>query len=68
LMINQGSVALFTLSVIPNPIFDVAGIAAGSLGYPLRKFLLWVLLGKVIKFILIGYACRESIDFLMRFI
>ena len=51
LMINQGSVALFTLSVIPNPIFDVAGIAAGSLGYPLRKFLLWVLLGKIIKFI-----------------
>ena len=32
LVIRNGGMALFVLSVIPNPVFDIAGIAAGSLG------------------------------------
>ena len=64
---RRGAVALFTLALVPNPVFDIAGIAAGSLGYPLSRFLLWVFLGKIIKFITVAYLCREGIDFLTRF-
>ncbi len=61
---RYGGLTLFTLSVIPNPVFDIAGIAAGSLGYSLRRFLLFVLAGKLIKFVAVAYACRFSIDWI----
>jgi membrane protein YqaA with SNARE-associated domain len=48
-MRRQGAVVMFTLSVIPNPIFDVAGVLAGVVRMPLWKFFVAVLLGKVIK-------------------
>ena len=66
LVIRNGGMALFVLSVIPNPLFDIAGIAAGSLGYPLKRFLLYVLAGKVIKFVVVAYACRQGIDWIIR--
>ena len=59
---RRGALALFILAALPTPLFDVAGIASGSLGYPMRRFLLWVFLGKIIKFIGIAFACYESID------
>ncbi len=64
LVMRRGALALFVLAVLPTPIFDIAGIASGSLGYPLRRFLLWVFLGKIIKFIGIAYACQQGIDWL----
>ena len=66
MVIKNGGLALFVLSVIPNPVFDIAGIAAGSLRYPLRKFLCYVLAGKVIKFVVVAYACRQGIDWIIR--
>jgi membrane protein YqaA with SNARE-associated domain len=62
---RHGGFALFILAVIPNPLFDIGGIAAGSLGYPLPRFFLWVGLGKVIKFLVAAYACRQSISWLV---
>jgi membrane protein YqaA with SNARE-associated domain len=46
----NGSITLFVLSVIPNPFFDVAGIAAGATNYPLWKFIVISFFGKWIKF------------------
>ncbi len=66
MVVKRGGLALFVLSVIPNPVFDIAGIAAGSLRYPLRRFLLYVLAGKAIKFIVVAYACRQGIDWIIR--
>ena len=37
-VVKRGGFALFTLALIPNPLFDIGGIAAGSLGYPLSRF------------------------------
>ena len=34
---------------MPNPLFDVAGLAAGAVQMPMRRFFLAVLAGKVIK-------------------
>jgi len=44
-------------SAIPNPLFDVLGIAAGSILYPVRKFLLLVFIGKTLKFTWVGLSC-----------
>lgn len=48
-MERRGVVTMFVLSAIPNPLFDVAGIAAGALQMPLRRFFLSVLAGKILK-------------------
>ena len=64
-VVRRGGFALFILALIPNPLFDIGGIAAGSLGYPISRFFLWVGIGKLIKFLLIAYACRQSISWLV---
>lgn len=64
LMERRGGITLFLVSVIPTPFFDLAGIAAGALEYPFRKFLLYVLIGKAIRLIIMAYACRQGIDWL----
>ncbi|HIF72442.1 MAG TPA: DedA family protein [Dehalococcoidia bacterium] len=63
-VVRRGGFALFILAVVPNPLFDIGGFAAGSLGYPISKFFLWVGLGKAIKFLIVAYACRQSISWL----
>ena len=40
---------IFVLSIIPNPLFDLAGIAAGALKIPVYRFLLVCFVGKTIK-------------------
>ena len=42
-------VALFALSAPPNPLFDVAGIAAGTFGVPFWLFGVAVFLGRMIR-------------------
>lgn len=48
---------LFLFAAIPNPFFDIAGVAAGVLRMPLIKFLCAVFVGKVVKGLLIAYIC-----------
>ncbi|MGC9359683.1 MAG: VTT domain-containing protein [Anaerolineae bacterium] len=54
-MERRGFVTLFVLSAVPNPLFDLAGMAAGMLRYPVAKFLLACWLGKTLKAVLIAY-------------
>ena len=49
---KRGFLTIFVLAAIPNPFFDLAGIASGITGYPLAKFLLATFLGKTPKFLL----------------
>ncbi len=65
LMERRGGITIFALSFIPNPIIDIAGVAAGALRYPYRKFIVYVFIGKTLRMIIMAYACRESIDWLM---
>lgn len=46
---RYGLFVVFALSVIPNPTFDLVGIAAGALRLPVAKFLGVCFLGKMIK-------------------
>ena len=63
-MQKRGSLLVFLVSVIPNPVVDVVGIAAGSVQFPFRRFLMIVLAGKTIKGLLVAYTCQYSITFL----
>ncbi len=63
-MQKAGGPTIFVLSLIPNPFFDLAGIAAGTLRYPLWRFLLCCWLGKTIKTVLIAWAGARSWGFI----
>jgi len=45
-----GFPALVIFAAIPNPVFDVVGIAAGCLGYSLKRFWLACAIGNTIKY------------------
>jgi len=61
-MERRGFLTLFVLSAIPNPVFDLAGIAAGMVGFPVAKFLLACWLGKSLKAMLVAYLGSLSVD------
>ncbi|MCX7609099.1 MAG: VTT domain-containing protein [Anaerolineales bacterium] len=63
---KYGGPALLILAAIPNPVFDVVGVAAGVLKIPLHKFLLWVFPGQLLKMLYIAYAGSFSLDRLLR--
>ena len=48
-MQRHAPITMFVMSIIPNPLFDLAGVAAGAVQMPLRRFFVAVLAGKVIK-------------------
>lgn len=52
-MRRWGAWAIFAFAAVPLPVFDVAGVVAGTLGYPLWKFLLVGWVGKSIKYVLL---------------
>ena len=56
-MIRWGIGVLLILSIIPNPIFDFVGIAAGALRYPMKRFLVTVWVGKTLKGLIIAHVC-----------
>ena len=64
-MRRHGGAALLMLAFIPNPAFDMAGIAAGVLRFPVWKFLLWAGSGKTLRMILIAYAAHYSANWLV---
>jgi uncharacterized membrane protein YdjX (TVP38/TMEM64 family) len=55
-MQRYGAITILVLAAIPNPFFDLAGIAAGSLRMPVQRFFLWCLLGKVLKMLAFAYG------------
>ena len=48
-MSRHGTITLFLMSTVPNPLFDIAGLAAGAVQMPVARFFFAVLAGKVIK-------------------
>ncbi len=56
--------AIFLLAFIPNPFFDMAGMASGALKIPLWKFLLVCAAGKILKMLMFAYAGFYSISWL----
>ncbi len=48
-MDRHGTLTMFLMSIFPNPLFDIAGLAAGAVKMPVANFFFSVLAGKVIK-------------------
>ena len=53
---------IVVISFIPNPLFDLAGMAAGALKLPLWKFIIACAVGKIIKMLVFAYAGYYSFD------
>ncbi len=64
---KYGGWAILVLSAIPNPFFDVAGIAAGIAKMPLPVFLLFTWIGQLIKMTMFALAGKYSIHFFTNF-
>jgi uncharacterized membrane protein YdjX (TVP38/TMEM64 family) len=56
--------AILALAFIPNPFFDLAGVAAGTLKIPVFTFLLFTFIGKTFKMLLFAYAGASSLNWL----
>ena len=63
-MIRWGIGVLLILSIIPNPIFDFVGIAAGALRYPMKRFLVTVWVGKTLKGLIIAHVCFWIVEWI----
>jgi membrane protein YqaA with SNARE-associated domain len=58
--------AILALAFIPNPLFDLAGIAAGSLKIPVGAFLFFTFIGKTLKMLALAYAGASSLNWLVK--
>ena len=63
-MERRGTAVIFLVSIVPNPFFDVVGITAGSVRFPLHRFLATVWIGKTLKGIMVAYSCHYGITLL----
>lgn len=55
LMDRWGMATLFVLSAVPNPLFEIAGLTAGSVRMPFRRFMVSVTAGKCVRGVLLAY-------------
>ena len=65
---KYGGWTIMVLSAIPNPFFDIAGIAAGIAKMPIQIFLLFTWIGQLIKMTLFALAGHYSITLISNFI
>lgn len=61
-------VTILALATIPNPFFDLAGMASGALRIPIWRFLIWVWMGKILKMLPFAYAGTPILKFLTSFL
>lgn len=55
-MEKYGDITILVLAFIPNPLFDLAGMTAGILKMPVWKFLIYCVIGKILKMMMFAYA------------
>ena len=48
-MEKNGPLTILVLAAIPNPFFDITGIAAGALKMKIGEYFIWALIGNTIK-------------------
>jgi membrane protein YqaA with SNARE-associated domain len=58
---RYGALSVLILSAIPNPFFDLTGLAAGALKMPIRKFLFWTWIGEMLKMLFFAYAGASAL-------
>jgi len=64
-MQRRGGITIFVMSAVPL-VFDVVGIAAGSLRYPFWKFLLCCWLGRTLSYVIVVTLATLGFDLVLR--
>ncbi|MGE5374766.1 MAG: VTT domain-containing protein [Bacteroidota bacterium] len=65
---KYGGWTILIFSAIPNPFFDIAGIAAGMVKMPISTFLIYTWIGKFIKMLIFALAGKYSINWISTFL
>ena len=55
---------IFFLAAIPNPLFDVAGIIAGSMKIPWQKFVVATIAGRIIRYVVLAFLGGAALSLL----
>jgi membrane protein DedA with SNARE-associated domain len=63
-VVKYGGFSVMLFAAIPNPFFDLAGIAAGALKMPIHRFLLFCWFGQLFKMLCFSFAGYYSISWL----
>jgi len=63
-MARYGGWTVLVMAFVPNPFFDLAGAAAGTLKMPILKFLIWAWVGKTLKMLVFALAGAHSVQWL----
>jgi membrane protein YqaA with SNARE-associated domain len=66
-MRRYGDITVFVMAAIPNPLFDLAGLASGSLRFPLWRFLTFAFLGKIVKYTVVTFLGAASLPSILQF-
>lgn len=51
---KNDALAIFVFSFLPNPFFDIAGIAAGAAKVPVWRYLLFCAIGRSLRYVLLA--------------
>jgi membrane protein YqaA with SNARE-associated domain len=62
---KYGGFAVLIFAAIPNPFFDLAGIAAGGMKMPIHRFLIFVWVGQLFKMTCFAVAGYYSIGWFL---
>ncbi|TET25770.1 MAG: hypothetical protein E3J67_03100 [Dehalococcoidia bacterium] len=65
---RRGSVVVFVMSVMLNPVFTPMAITMGALRFRMAKFLLWCTAGNTIKSLIIAYGGYFGLGALLRWL
>jgi membrane protein DedA with SNARE-associated domain len=60
-MNRNGNLTVLFLAVLPNPFFDLTGIAAGALKMPVIRFLFWCWIGVTLKMTTFAFLGSASL-------
>jgi membrane protein YqaA with SNARE-associated domain len=65
---RYGPIIITLMAAVPNPVFDMAGLVAGSLRMKWWHFLIAAWIGKTIQSILVAYAGALSMGWIEQFL
>ncbi len=65
-MAQNGELTIFLMGVVPMPLFDLAGIAAGAAAMPIWRFFVVTWVAKTIKAIVFAWAGFYGVPWLAR--
>jgi len=65
-MKKYGNLTVLIMAFIPNPLFDLTGIAAGALKMPITRFLFWCVIGKILKMLAFALTGSSMVEFMAK--